>query len=289
MSIIVTLDSDSSKKAIGKSPIIKPIHKKFISSTGTRKILLSFEYDKTSEGKKILAGSQYITDYSDTNARYFTYLKNRKNEVIIIKKQQTILTKIDVYGEVEYTRKKEVIIESTFEVKKYKIKFPLTDWELFEKEELVFKDQKIIGNDRDYKEISIAETREDYQMWVNEVSAFTDKALYDGETSLSVAQAFNDKVSSPIDSIGTASTLVGGVTAFWFTKAPPVVAAIGSAASLIGFATLIILWSISGIEPDDLVFQLMDKDYKKAPMSVYRNHIGNPNSINNTPHWGIKN
>ncbi|MFC5046584.1 hypothetical protein ACFSTE_02835 [Aquimarina hainanensis] len=287
MATTIILKSNPDTQISCPSPIVSAPERKFISSTGNRSIFITFSYDKTSYGAVSRVGTQQLILHHQNNSRYFVYKQDQKHKVIYRKEETTIATGVLYNGKTTTTKEVTEIIEHIYEVKRTPIKFPLTDWEVFEKEELILIEKKVLKRSNKPQRISLGNTPEDYREYVAAVTSFVATG-YQGE-ALSVAEAFDKKLLQPVASVSDAATVISTVAAAWGVRTKnPVIATAGTVSSIVGGATWIIMYKGMGLSPQDLVFLFPNYDYDIYPTGTYSNHYLNKSSMLNTPKWGIK-
>ncbi|MFV0305932.1 MAG: hypothetical protein ACK5IC_10685 [Moheibacter sp.] len=259
---------------------------KFISSTGSRAIMVTYRPEETRYGVKKKQGNQSVIDIVDKSSRYSKYIDNKK--YIIFKREIiTIGTVVNSDGTIVKTIQGNYEEHNYYKVKTYDIYIPFPDFlggdiTIDKKEEVEFFQKKIIKNNTT-KTIKLSDCREDYRNAVNYVSEVT------AITANSLAQALSEKIQSPINNIGTAVTVVGGITAFWFSATKnPVAATVGTTATYIGFAAVAVIFLVTGVEPEDMVLEFPQKE-NQVFGGVYTNDYRNKRSLDETPDWGTKN
>ena len=257
----------------------------FLSSTGSRAIFVTFKYDKNDKGKKKLIGKESVTDIIDRVSNYAVY-KNKRKHLLNKREVIAITTIIDDNGRIGETYKIVYEEHNLYEVNRYNIVIPFFDFlggdiNLGEREELGVCQKKNVQDNVKTK-IDLLSCYKDYQEAVKYVAEASK------QNAKSMAQALKDKVQAPVTNIGEVATVLGAAVLFLskYTKNPYVLTA-GAATTYTGVITLAATWAIAGVEEEDLVFELPQKD-GMSHLGIYRNHITNKLSLDKTPEWGIK-
>ena len=268
-----------------KDDLLKVDYSKFISSTGSRAIIVTYKPDITRYNVEMATGVQTVNDIIDKSSRYIKFIKGKK--YIIFKRELiTIGTVINSKGDIVKTIKGHYIEDVYYKVKNYDVYMPFPDFlggdiKINETEEIEFHKKDIIRNNSPEK-VKLSECRQDYIKAVEYVTEATAKL------AKSLSQSLSEKVQAPFSNLGTVVTFVGGIATFWSnkTKNPWIIAA-GTTATYIGVATTAMVMVLGGVEPKDMVIEFPQKENRTFG-GVYTNDYRNKKSLENTPDWSKK-
>ncbi|MFV0409462.1 MAG: hypothetical protein ACK5LJ_07120 [Paracoccus sp. (in: a-proteobacteria)] len=296
--------NNNTKSRAFKNNILSVKDTKFISSTGTRDIFVTYKENFATDGKTMMRiGTQNVTEYIDIASRWFKY-ENGKKYIIFRRHVTVINTPIDSYGNVGKTiingiqkdlgtYKLEDIVEHKYKVKTYDIVLPMLeilggDIKLSESEELEFVSKSVLKSSEETPEnISLSNQRKDYQFAVQWVAKAT---LHASDKVQSIQVTLKENVDKPFSSISNATTFLGAATVFLskFTKNKRA-AGFGAVLAYIGVGTIALTWAIAGVNPEDIVIVLPTENGSLKYFGIdYRNHYKNQISLDKTPDWGIK-
>ena len=227
--------------------------REFISSTGFRTLMVSFQYNTTPNGVKQRFGQQTVSSHTDKATRYKVTNDDGSVHTVYRRELYSTSTVINSDGLIGDTHQTTFIAETTTDA-----------------------DGNVLSNNtitNSTEKISLYDASEDHKTISFATSEHTKN------TGISAAESFHDAVDGPISNVGEAATVVGGAATFVAAKTKnPIATGLATAATITGVATLAATWAIAGVKPDDVTFVLKDQ--------MYTNHSLNQLSLSRTPEWG---